>query len=35
MKLTMKNRQFSHCKRFLGGRQPYEILKLHDKYGEY
>ncbi|KAG6357388.1 hypothetical protein INS49_013265 [Diaporthe citri] len=24
---------FSHCRRFLGGRQPYEILKLHEKYG--
>lgn len=26
--------QFSHCKRFLGGRQPYELLKLHEKYGK-
>ncbi|KAG8162989.1 hypothetical protein KVR01_007467 [Diaporthe batatas] len=24
---------FSHCKRFLGGRQPYDLLKLHEKYG--
>ncbi|KAF3798974.1 Cytochrome P450 monooxygenase aclL [Colletotrichum gloeosporioides] len=25
--------KFSHCRRFLGGRQPYEMLKLHQKYG--
>ncbi|KAI1873502.1 hypothetical protein JX265_005124 [Neoarthrinium moseri] len=24
---------FSYCKRFLGGRQPYEMLALHQKYG--
>lgn len=25
--------QFSHSRRFMGGRQPYEVLKLHEKYG--
>lgn len=34
MVLTMNKHQFSHCKRFLSGRQPYEILKLHEKYGK-
>ncbi|ORY66218.1 benzoate 4-monooxygenase cytochrome P450 [Pseudomassariella vexata] len=24
---------FSYCKRFLGGRQPYDMLKLHERYG--
>ncbi|KAH7141621.1 benzoate 4-monooxygenase cytochrome P450 [Dactylonectria macrodidyma] len=30
---TAKFSNFSHCKRFLGGRQPYEMLNLHRKYG--
>ena len=26
--------QFTYCRRFMGGRQPYEVLKLHEKYGQ-
>ncbi|KAF4461595.1 benzoate 4-monooxygenase cytochrome p450 [Fusarium albosuccineum] len=30
---TAQFSNFSHCKRFLGGKQPYEMLKLHQRYG--
>ncbi|XEV01653.1 hypothetical protein FSHL1_006940 [Fusarium sambucinum] len=31
--LSAKFSNLSHCRRFLGGRQPYNMLKLHEKYG--
>ncbi|KAI6773102.1 hypothetical protein HG530_004060 [Fusarium avenaceum] len=30
---SAKFSNLSHCRRFMGGRQPYEMLKLHEKYG--
>ncbi|KAF4556510.1 Cytochrome P450-like protein 75 [Elsinoe fawcettii] len=30
---TARFSNFGHCRRFLGGRQPFDILQLHEKYG--